>query len=72
MRKSKALKILEHTALIEGVTVAEVREGIQEAIDIGYENRNQSNTDFWNKFKNRKPSVEEFIVATNKAVLNKI
>jgi hypothetical protein len=62
MKKSKALKILEKTAVKEGVSVAEVRRGIQEALDIAYDNRNESNADFWHKWRG-KPSIEEFVIA---------
>jgi hypothetical protein len=72
MKKSKATKILEKTAISEGVTVAEIRRGIQEAIDIAYENRGETMPEFWGKWKNRKPTIEEFIVATNKSVLAKL
>lgn len=73
MKKSKAIKILENTAVKEGVSVADVRCEIQQAIDIGYANRNESNADFWNQWKRGlKPTVEEFIIATHKNAVEKI
>ena len=72
MKKSKALKILENTALLHGVSVAEIRRGIAESIDHAYENRNESNADFWDKFKGRKPTVEEFIINANREVLDRM
>jgi hypothetical protein len=63
MKKSKAMKILEKTALAEGVSVAEVRLGIQEAIDHAYENRKPADV-FWHKWGG-KPSVEEFLAKVN-------
>jgi hypothetical protein len=71
MKRSKALKILEKTAVKEGVSVAEVRCGIQEALDVAYENRNESNADFWGKWHG-KPNVEEFIVAIQGKTLDKL
>jgi hypothetical protein len=43
MRKSKALKTLESTALREGVSVAEVRREIENAIDHAYEKQGRVN-----------------------------
>ena len=71
MKKSKALKALENTALLHGVTVAEVRRGIQESIDHAYENRNESNADFWGKWRG-KPTVEQFIVAVSGKVADRL
>ena len=71
MKKSKALKILQATALREGVSIAEVRRGIQEAIDHAYENRKPTDV-FWHKWGGRKPNVEEFIVAANAKTLARL
>jgi len=71
MKKSKALKILEATALREGVSIAEVRRGIQEAIDHAYENKGESMAEFWGQWKS-KPSVEQFIVAVNAETLARL
>ena len=72
MKKSKAMKIIEKTAINEGVTVAKIRRGIAEAIDIAYEKRDESTEEFWGKWGNRKPTIEEFIIAANKSVLDKL
>jgi len=72
MKKSKAMKIIEKTALQHGVSVAEVRRGVDEAIDIAYEKRDESTAEFWKRWKNRKPTIEEFIVCANKAALDKL
>jgi len=72
MKKSKATKIIERIAVQESVSVAEVRADIQSAIDHAYENRNESNADFWGQWRGRKPSPEDFIVKANKEVLAKL
>ena len=71
MRKSKAVKIIERIAVQEGVSTAEVRRGLQEAIDIGYESEDESSREFWRQWR-RKPTVEQFIVAVNKKTLSEI
>lgn len=71
MKKSKALKILENTALLHNVSVIEVRKGIQEAIDHAYENRGESMPEFWGKW-GRKPTPEEFIINANREVLDRL
>jgi hypothetical protein len=68
MRKSKALKIIESIALREGIGVAEVRSEMQKAIDLAFE----SSDGFWKKWRGRKPTPEEFIVAANKEVLDRM
>jgi len=68
MKKSRAMKIIENTALLHGVSVAEVRRGIQEAIDHAYENRGDSMPEFWGKWHG-KPTVEDFLSAANAEVL---
>ena len=69
MKKSKAVKMIELVAVREGVSVAEVRREMQKALDHAYEN----NTDdlFWNKWKGRKPTIDEFIVAVSDDVLTR-
>ena len=62
MKKSKARKILETTAMKEGVSVAEVRAEIAKAIDIAYESELGTAAVFWKQWKT-KPTVEQVIVA---------
>jgi len=71
MKKSKAMKIIEKTALQHGVSVAEVRRDMQTAIDHAYENRGDSMPEFWGKWRD-KPSVEQFLMAANAAVLDRL
>jgi hypothetical protein len=71
MKKSKATKIIERIALQEGVSVAEVRAEMQKAIDLAYEKCSETE-EFWAKWKGRKPSPEEFIVAANAEILGKL
>jgi hypothetical protein len=70
MKRSKAAKAIEKIALNEGVSTAEIRQNMQEAIDIAYANRDDSNADFWSQWQ-CKPSPEEFIIAANKEVVTK-
>lgn len=70
MKRSKALKILEKTAVKEGVSVAEVRRGIQEALDIAYDNRKPTDV-FWHKWS-VKPSVEDFVIAVHGKAAEKL
>jgi hypothetical protein len=72
MKKSKATKIIERVAVSEGITIAEVRANMQEAIDIAYGNRGESNADFWDKWRGRKPTVEEFLVSANGEILRRL
>ena len=67
MKRSKAAKIIERTALKEGVSVAEVRRGIQEALDYAFENNAADS--FWEQWRGRKPTLEQFIVAVSDEVL---
>jgi len=72
MKKSKAMKIIEKVALKKGVSISEVRAEMVKAIDIAYENRTESSADFWDKWRGRKPTPEEFIVAATKSVLDNL
>ena len=74
MKKSKTAKIIEKIALQEGVSIAEVRANLLEAIDCGYENRNQSviSMKFWLQWGGRKPTLDEFLIATSKKVYSSI
>ena len=71
MRRSKAAKAIEIIAVREGISIAEVRNKMQEAINLAFENREQdaATKAFWGKWGGRKPSPEEFINATTKKTL---
>jgi len=68
MKKSKGARVIERVAVEHNVSVAEVRLEIQKAIDDAFENKDQNAyaKDFWNKWKGRKPTPEEVIVAVSK------
>ena len=68
MKKSKSTKILQNIAARHGKTVPEIRESIAEAIEIAYSNRNENNSDFWNKWR-KQPSVEQFLTSATYEVL---
>lgn len=70
MKKSKAIKLIEKVALREGVTVSEVRREMQSALDIAYENR--GNESFWQRWRCRKPTLEEFLSAANDETLSRL
>ena len=72
MKKTKAMKIIEQIAIAEGVSIFEVRLEMQKAINVAYENRDNSKDDFWNKWQGRKPTPEEFIVSANQEVLERM
>ena len=63
MKKSKATKAIEKIAVREGKSTEEIRQSMQEAIDAAYEKHDESAQEFWDKWKNRKPTPEEFIIA---------
>jgi len=65
MKKSKATKIIEQIAVREGISIAEVREEMQKAIDLAFERGD----DFWKNWRGRKPTPEEFIVKASRDVL---
>jgi hypothetical protein len=72
MKRSKATKIIERVAAQEQKSIAEVRESMQEAINIAYENRDEANETFWERFNGRVPSPDEFLVVANKEVLDRL
>jgi hypothetical protein len=72
MKRSKVTKIIERVAANEGKSVAEVRESMQEAINIAYERRNETNETFWERFNGRVPPPDEFLVVANKEVLDRL
>jgi len=65
MKRSKAAKILEKTAVQYGVSVAEVRGEIQKAIDDAFANESKDEymRAFWGRWEGRKPTPEEFFSA---------
>ena len=71
MKKSKAMKLIEKVAVKEGVSVSEVRTEMQSALDISYENRCE-NEPFWQRWKGRKPTLEEFLSAMNDETLSRL
>jgi hypothetical protein len=72
MKKSKATKIIEKIAIRERISVTEVRESMQEAIDIAYENRDESSESFWSRWNGSPPSPDEFLTVVSKEVLGKL
>jgi hypothetical protein len=70
MRKSKAIKLVEKVALIEGVSVSEVRREMQTALDIAYENRGDDS--FWQRWWGKKPTLEQFLSAANDETLSRL
>lgn len=72
MKKSRATKIIERIAVAEGVNVSDVRRDMAAAIEHGYANRNSKTAKFWAQWSGRKPSVEEFIIATRGETLSRI
>jgi hypothetical protein len=72
MKRSKATKIIERIAVDEEKSVAEIRSDMQEAINIAYERRNETNETFWERFNGRVPTPDEFLVVANKEVLDRL
>jgi hypothetical protein len=72
MKTSKAMKIIHRIAAAEGVSVFEVRLEMARAITLAYENENAELKDFWDNWKGRKPTPEEFIVKANAKVFDEI
>ena len=72
MKRSKAVKAIELIAIREGISIAEVREKMQEAINLAFENKEQdvATKAFWGKWGGRKPSPEEFINAASRKILD--
>lgn len=70
MRKSKAIKAFEQLAIRDGVSVAEVREEIQKAIDIGMASTDPTVQEQWKKMLHRgeKPTPEEVVLYLVKQV----
>jgi hypothetical protein len=68
MRKSKAAKIIERIAAENGVSVAEVRRDMQEAINLAFE----SGDSFWNRWRGQVPTPEEFLSQASKEILNRL
>lgn len=72
MRKSKSARIIERIAAENGESIAEVRRSMQEAINIAYENHDESSETFWKRWKGRTPTPDEFLVRANKEVLDRL
>lgn len=70
MKRSKATKIIERIAVQENKTVAEIRQSMQEAINIAYENCGESEK-FWSRFRGI-PTPEEFLAVASKEVLYRL
>ena len=68
MKKSKTNKILQNIAVKHGKTVPEIRSDIEEAIEIAYANRNNTDSEFWNQWKS-KPNVEQVLSSITAEVL---
>ena len=67
MKRSKATKIIEKTALHHGISTKEVRQSMQQALDCTFENNAADS--FWDKWRGRKPTLEQFIVVVSDEVL---
>lgn len=57
-------KILEGIAIKNGVSAAQVRQDIQEALDEGWNSSNEKVRAYWRKIptKHKKPTLEEVIL----------
>jgi len=71
MKKAKIDKIIAQIALENGISVIEIRDEIRMAIHFAYENRDELSAEFWGQWS-YKPSLDEFIMAANKAIIDKI
>ena len=72
MKKTKATKLIENVALKEGKSVAEIRASMQEAINIAYENHDESAETFWSQWNGRPPTPDEFLSRATKDVLGRL
>lgn len=70
MRKSKVTKAFEQLAIRDGISVAEVREEIQKAIDIGMASPDPDVQKQWSKmsYRGEKPTPEEVVMYLTKQV----
>lgn len=70
MRKSKGARAIETLAKEKGISVEEVRNEIQIAIDMGMANRDPEVQAYWRKipYKGNKPTPEEVIAYIAKQV----
>lgn len=68
MRKSKVTKAFEQLAIRDGISVAEVREEIQKAIDIGMSSSDPAVQEKWSKMpcRGEKPTPEEVVIYLSK------
>jgi hypothetical protein len=74
MKKSKANQIIEAIARVEGIGINEVRAEMARAIDEGFVNSDEDVVarKFWGQWNGHKPTIEEFIVASNAEVLARL
>jgi hypothetical protein len=70
MKKSKTTKVFEKIAVREGISVTEVREEIQRAIDIGMLSSDPTVQGKWSKMhcRGEKPTPEEVVLYLSKQV----
>ena len=70
MRKSKVTKAFEQLAIRDGISVAEVREEIQKAIDIGMSSSDPAVQEKWGKMpcRGERPTPEEVVLYLSKQV----
>lgn len=73
MEKSRAFKAFMNIAERDGVSVEEVKQGIQMAIDAAMENPDPQVRRQWEElnFHNKKPTPEEFVAAIMKQLEEK-
>lgn len=64
MKERQATKAFEKIAMREGISVAEVREEIQKAIDEAMKSNDPAVQAYWKKmsYKGEKPTPEEVVV----------
>ncbi len=73
MEKSRAFKAFMNIAERDGISVEEVKQGIQMAIDAAMENPDPQVRRQWEElnFQNKKPTPEEFVAAIMKQLEEK-
>ena len=73
MRNKKINKIMNKIGQREGISSAEVKREIQHAIDLGFDNPDESVQEAWMKipFKGTRPTVEEVIMYMSKEIKKK-
>lgn len=63
MRKGEYMKVLKTIAMSEGITVEEVENEMQRAIDAGFSSQDESVQNEWSKvpFKGDRPTSKELL-----------